>query len=497
MTMGVLPLAASPGAAGADLGFWLQSLVVGQPMAMREEHLRHLVESISANRFSLPRNRKTGARITEKGTAIVEVHGVLIDRAPILGTFWGLAAYEGLAEQFRRLATHDDVKRIVLDIDSPGGMVRGIEGCAEELARLAARKPVHAIAHDMACSAGYWMGCVAESLSVTRDGEVGSIGVRAGHVSYAEMMDRAGIRVTMLSAGATKVDGSPYAFLSDGEHAERIYDIERTYDRFVAHVAAHRPMTAEAVRETDARCFTGADAVSARLADKVESLDELVERIERKAAKVVPKRKPATEPGSKAGLGPKPDGPREDDEEVDEVRSRRAAAGSRNESRRTPTKEGASTMDDQSEMTAVEAFQTLITEAVKSIRKDDDKPAAAATPPADTEATRTAAAVSAALDRVFAVLECEEAKAHPALALALAKSGLPLDAAKGILAAAPKADAKSDAGNAAALGNALERQMARSGNSGGVKPDAGRGGSLPSLAEKIEKRFAVNTKKRG
>lgn len=154
-------------------------------------------------------------------------------------------------------------------------------------------------------------------------------------------------------------------------------------------------------------------------------------------------------------------------------------------------------MDDQSEMTAVEAFQTLITEAVKGIRKDDDKPAAAATQQkAETEATRTAAAVEAALTRVFAVLECEEAKAHPALALALAKSGLPLDAAKGILAAAPKADAKADAGNAAALGNALERQMAKSGNSGGVKPEAGRGGGLPSLAEKIEKRFGATAKRR-
>jgi signal peptide peptidase SppA len=466
MTMGIKLEAQAPGTAGADLGFWMQSQIIGQPMAMREAHLDNLVETILANRFTLPRSRSTGARITEKGTAIVEIHGILINRAPVIGPFWGLTAYEGLGEQFRRLATDPNVKRIVLDVNSPGGVVSGIRACAEALEELADKKPVHAIAHDMACSAGYWLACVAEELSVTPDGDVGSIGVRAGHVSYARLLDREGIDITTFKAGAAKADFAISELLSPGAAAEEKYTIDRMHDRFVEHVAQFRPLSSQEVRETDARCWVGQDALDVGLADRVETLEELVERIEKDASKVKPKRKPKFVRGSKGGLAPAPRNP--------------TPPAPDNEAPSAGKSKGARLMaKDEAAEEARANLADLITMAIKGVQPPAAStapaaPAAAAAPAAKTEAE----IASAERTRIFGIINSEAAKDKPKLAAALANAGMSIEAATGILAAAAPEAAPAAAteqkpeGQAAQLGSALDKKMAASGNSAGVKPDA-------------------------
>lgn len=473
MTHGITLQAQSPGTAHADLGFWMQSQIVGQPMVMEEAHLAALVETIAANRFTLPRNRSTGARHTEKGTAILEVHGTLINRAPVLGTFWGLISYEGLCEQFRRLATNSEIKRVVLDLNSPGGMVTGIRACADALEELAEKKPVYAIAQDMACSGGYWLGCVAEEVSVTPDGIVGSIGVRAAHVSYAQLLDKAGIDVRIFKAGATKTDGALSELLSDGAAAEAQYDVERIYDRFVAHVARFRPLSEDEVRDTDARVFVGQDAVAAGLADRVETLEELVERIETDASRVKPRRKAKTDHSSKGGLAPASRNPTPGRDIPDDVPSAGKSRGAKLMSTDTAAEEARADL------------AALIGAAVKGLAADktgskDDATAG--------KAQRTEAEIAEAeRTRIFAILESEAAKDKPKLALALAKSGLSEASAVAILAASAPEASQAKPDEKSELSSALERRMAEKGNSAGVKPDAASA-QKPSLADKVKAR---------
>lgn len=486
MTTGITVQAQSQAAANIDLGFWLQSQIINQPMAMREDHLNALVEQISANRFTLPRNRAHAARITEKGTAIVEIHGVLINRAPIIGSFWGLTAYEGLGEQFRRLATDTNVKRIVLDIDSPGGLVSGIRTCADALEELAGVKAVFAIAHDMACSAGYWLACVAEEFSVTPDGDVGSIGVRGGHVSYARLLDRQGIDITTLKAGATKADHNYADVLAPGAAAEMQFSIERQYDRFVEHVARFRPLSEDEVRATDARCWVGQDAVSAGLADRVETLDELITRIEADATRVKPRRKPKVDRASKGGLAPAPRTPSPSRVPATDVPS----AGK--------ISKGAKLMSHSAAAEEAPAdFAAVLTQAIQNVAATRSAPAAESRerPAAGPTAAEQ---VAAERERIFSILDSEAAKDRPALAMALARNGLALAAAEAILKAAP-AEAAAAAEKPAerdTLASALDREMAKRGNSAGVKPEAGSDpAARPSLASRVASRFP--SKKKG
>jgi len=498
MTQGIAMQSQSPGTAHADLGFWLQSQIIGQPMAMREENLNALVESIAANRFSLPRNRTTGARITEKGTAIVEIHGVLINRMPVMGTFWGLTAYEGLGEQFRRIKTNADIKRVVLDVDSPGGLVAGIRTCADALEDLAEEKPVYAVAHDMACSAGYWLACIAEELSVTPDGDVGSIGVRGGHVSYAQLLDRAGIDIRVIKAGRTKADHAISELLSDGAAAEMQFTCDRQYDRFVAHVAQHRPLSEYEVRDTDARCWVGQDAVDAGLADRVETLEELVERIEKNTARVKPRRKLKTDKSSKGGLAP----------------SQRSSAPPRAPGDDEPTAayprhRGGRTVSDRNEPGAAGPdYAQIIAAYTAGIAASKTTPAApaagapaapaAAAPaaPAAAAAPATPAeAATAARERIKAIMGSEAAKTRPGLAQHIAlETDLDAKTAEALLGAAP-AEAAADKGKTE-LGSALEKRMSQGGNAAGIKPDgSGPAAQRPSLADHVAAKYQPAAKK--
>lgn len=476
MMTGVRLQTTAPGSAHADLGFWLQSQIIGQPMAMPEPHLVHLIEAITANRYSLPKERKTGARITDNGTAIVEIHGTLINRSPVMSSFWGLTSYEGLAEQFRRLETHAEVKRVVLDINSPGGMVMGIQAAAEAIERLAKKKPVHAIAHDMAASAGYWLAACAQSLSIMPDGEAGSIGVRSGHISYAEQFEREGIQVTMFSAGATKLDGSPYKLLTAGEAAEEQYAIERAYDRFVSHVAKARKMSEEAVRDTDARMYVGQAAVEAGLVDRVETLEDMIERLEGRKSETdrTKESAPARSTASREYL---------------RRTSQAPVSGQHNG--------GTAKMSGTNGAAADHGgfdMESVVTHAVKAYASEEQRRQAVAdntVSKADAERMaeeRAAAAVKADRERVAAILNHEEAKGREEMARKLAfDSTMAVDGVVDLLKAAPKSaatDAKPDG-----MGSALEKRMSKGGASASVRPDAVADHQRPSFASKIASRY--------
>ena len=478
MTNGITLQAQSPASAGADLGFVLHGMVSGRPMVMREAEHAALIEAISANRYTLPRNRNTGARHTEKGTAILEIHGTLFDRSPFLGSYWGLTAYEGIQEQVRRIKTNADIKRVVLDINSPGGMVLGIEACGNALADLAETKPVFAIAHNMACSGGYWLGCIAEEFSITPNGEVGSIGVIASRISYAEALERAGIASRVFSAGAAKPDGRWMTALSEGEEAETQFGIDRTYDQFVAHVARYRGIDEDIVRATDARCFAGQDAVRAKLADRVETLEELVERIEAGSSRVKPKRKPKIEAGSKGGLAPanRNPVPQAPDDEA-------PSAGNK----------GAKRMSHQAAADGQTDLAAQITAALVGMAGKAPAPAAAA-PAASAPAAEVAKpdAAAEATARIFAILDCEEAKDKPAMARKLAGNvKLTVDEAKELLKAAAAEKPEAAADDKSQLNAGLTAEMQKRGNAAGIQPAAaGASDQRPSLSARFEKKFS-------
>ena len=86
---------------------------------------------------------------------------------------------EAFGAAFDRAAADSSIGAIVLNIDSPGGSVYGVEELADKIYKARGTKPVYAVANSLAASAAYWIGSAASQLYVTPSGEVGSIGVLA------------------------------------------------------------------------------------------------------------------------------------------------------------------------------------------------------------------------------------------------------------------------------------------------------------------------------
>lgn len=220
--------------------------------------------------------RGGGARVG--AVAVMPIIGVLLPRAEALERTSGAISTQELTARFDQLAGDPSVSAIVLDVDSPGGSVGGVEEFAERVQAAAARKPVIAIANPTMASAAYWIGSAAAELLVAPSAVVGSIGVYAAHEDLSAALDKEGIKVTLLSAGAKKVFGNPFEPLSDEGRAEIQKHVDAFYAMFVRRVAAGRGVAQKTVREGFGQGgVVGAqEAIDLKMADRIGTLDEAI-----------------------------------------------------------------------------------------------------------------------------------------------------------------------------------------------------------------------------
>lgn len=210
------------------------------------------------------------------GIAVLPIYGTLVRRTVGLEAESGMASYQELATMLDTAVADPNVAAILLDIDSAGGESGGVFDLADRVAAAAKRKPVWALANDMAFSAAYAIGSAASRFIVTRTGGVGSIGVIAMHADQSVKDAKEGVRYTTVFAGARKNDLNPHEPISDEAHAFLKSEVDRVYSLFVDTVATHRGLSADAVRATEAGIYFGMDAVAAGLADAVGTFDDVL-----------------------------------------------------------------------------------------------------------------------------------------------------------------------------------------------------------------------------
>ena len=220
--------------------------------------------------------------LTSDGVALVPVHGTLIDRAPWLGNRYGYTSYEGLEEQYRRLAADDEVRAVVLDIDSGGGMVSGIWDNVAALDQLKSVKPVYAVAANMACSAAYAIGCTAHQFYATRSSMVGSVGVLRQHWNVKKLLKKNGVETKFIHSGAKKVEGNPFDKLPSDVEAQWQASCDKSWQEFISHVSTYRPVSEQNVRDTQAGVFDGLEAVQNGFVDGVATIPQLLNQLKGK-----------------------------------------------------------------------------------------------------------------------------------------------------------------------------------------------------------------------
>lgn len=214
------------------------------------------------------------------GVALLPIEGTLVHKGAYIGKFSGRTSYEGIIAQANAARRDSGVRGAVYEVDSFGGEVAGAFDAAEALAELSRAKPTLAILTDHAFSAGYLLASTARQIVMPETGGAGSIGVITLHVDYSKQLERAGVKVTVLSSGKFKAEGHPFGELATDTVTKIQKRLDMGRDIFADAVGRFRGMrlTKEAALATEAEAFSGPDAVTAGLVDGIVRPTEAFEK---------------------------------------------------------------------------------------------------------------------------------------------------------------------------------------------------------------------------
>lgn len=213
--------------------------------------------------------------------AVLPLFGVMAQRMNLFMEFSGGTSTELFGKMFDEAMADPDVQAIVLDIDSPGGSVFGVEELSQKIYRARGKKPIVAVADSMAASAAYQVASQADELVVTPSGMVGSIGVLMQHSDVSKAQEQMGVKTTLIAIPSGKVEGHPYAPLDEEAYKNKLAMIQPLYDLFVKAVARGRDVSAADVKDGygQGRVLAAAPAKAAGMVDRIESLSDVVARL--------------------------------------------------------------------------------------------------------------------------------------------------------------------------------------------------------------------------
>ncbi len=202
------------------------------------------------------------------------------DRVQVVDVEGELVQSRSILEQLKRYEDSNSVKAILLSVDSPGGGVAVSQEIYTEIKRLREKKDKIVVAYlsSTGASGAYYISCAANKIVANPGTIVGSIGVIAEWVSYADLLEWAKLKNIVFKTGEFKDTGSPTRPITDNERKYFQGLIDDMYVQFVEAVAAGRKLDLQEVRAmADGRVFTGRDAKERKLIDETGNFQDAVD----------------------------------------------------------------------------------------------------------------------------------------------------------------------------------------------------------------------------
>jgi protease-4 len=193
--------------------------------------------------------------------------GVLVLEEEITGSIW-------VTEALGRFQDDDNIKSVVLRINSPGGAVAPCQEIHRAVKAL--KKPVVASMGSVAASGGLYVAAGGDVIMANPGTLTGSIGVSLQNLEIAEALDKVGLKSQTIKSGPFKDIGSPFREMRPEEKYLLQTMVEEVYEQFLADLAAGRPkLTPTEVRQlADGRVFSGAEAQRLGLVDELGGFED-------------------------------------------------------------------------------------------------------------------------------------------------------------------------------------------------------------------------------
>ncbi|RJP93977.1 MAG: signal peptide peptidase SppA [Desulfobacteraceae bacterium] len=204
-------------------------------------------------------------RLFAEKVGIIEIKGVISDARQVL-------------EQIRDFRKDDDVKAIVVRIDSPGGGVGPSQEIYRELQKTVKVKKVIASMGAIAASGGYYIAAAADGIVANPGTITGSIGVILGYTNFESLFEKIGLYPVVIKSGEYKDIGSPVRKMTEPEQALLQEFSDNVHRQFIRDVATGRQQSEEEIRKiADGRIFSGETAKSLGLVDRLGNLEDAIE----------------------------------------------------------------------------------------------------------------------------------------------------------------------------------------------------------------------------
>ncbi|MEQ1862666.1 MAG: signal peptide peptidase SppA [Chthoniobacteraceae bacterium] len=215
----------------------------------------------------------------EKGDSdkilLIHLRGLISGFEP--GAF-GDTSIDDIKLQLRQAAGDENVKAVVLHIDSPGGEVTASDIIYNAVRKFRdeKKKPVVVCMGSLAASGGYYVACGASHIIANETTFTGSIGVIMESFKYKALFDKVGVEFVTFKSGKMKDMLSGARDMTDEEKEYVQKMIMQTYDKFVGIVAKERKLPVDDLRNgvADGRVISGKDALEAKLVDQVGEIED-------------------------------------------------------------------------------------------------------------------------------------------------------------------------------------------------------------------------------
>ena len=214
--------------------------------------------------------------------ALAVIYAGRFDGPPLLGgDYVARLSVDGIifddedrTQAIAALAERDDVRGLIVKVDSPGGTFVGGEALFEALRKVAERIPTVAVMGGTATSAGYMVAIATDHVIARRGTLTGSIGVILQTADVTELLGKLGIKPEVFKSGPMKAQPNPLEPLSPAAREATQDVLMELYDQFVDMVVDRRGMPRESVLAlADGRVYSGRGAKENGLIDAIGAED--------------------------------------------------------------------------------------------------------------------------------------------------------------------------------------------------------------------------------
>ncbi len=208
---------------------------------------------------------KDGFALGDK-VGVVKIEGVILDSLET-------------NRQIQEFSDREDIKAVVIRINSPGGAVAPSQEIFAEVKRLAKHKPVVASMGSLAASGGYYIAIGSDKIYANPGTITGSIGVIVEFMNLEELLAKIGLKGNTIKSGKFKDTGSPHREMTAEERALMQSLVDDVYGQFVMAVSEERAIAVNKVRSlADGRIYSGAQARKNGLVDELGGLEDAINK---------------------------------------------------------------------------------------------------------------------------------------------------------------------------------------------------------------------------